>query len=385
MPTETEPNAAAGAPPPAPARPDDRAQRLMARAALWVVFVVAALWLAHETAAVLLVFLFALVLAVVLNAPVTWLEDRGLRRVWAALLVLGAIAVLVALLAWLVAAPLIAETAGVLRQAPEYAAELRERVRELVGDHPAVEAQLPLDTERAAEMMPDASTLLTGFGRYSLSLLAGVAAVLVAFAIVLYALLRPRPLLRLYLGLFPPRLAKPAAEAFSRASVMLVGWLWSNVLVGAMEAVLVGVVLSLLGVPGALTWAALALFAELVPKVGLYLMAAPPILVALATEPMTALWVAIFYMVMSEVMSDFVMPRVRSATMDIHPVSVLFVMLVMAAAFGLPGALIATPVAALVKAYYEVFYLERRPLPAGRDERVDDMLHRRSTTQAERT
>jgi len=43
--------------------------------------------------------------------------------------------------------------------------------------------------------------------------------------------------------------------------------------------------------------------------------------------------------------------------MNLHPVSTLFVMLAMASAFGLIGALIATPLTAFIKAYYEEFFL----------------------------
>ena len=43
--------------------------------------------------------------------------------------------------------------------------------------------------------------------------------------------------------------------------------------------------------------------------------------------------------------------------MNLHPVSTLFVMLAMASAFGLTGALIATPLTAFIKAYYETFIL----------------------------
>ena len=55
------------------------------------------------------------------------------------------------------------------------------------------------------------------------------------------------------------------------------------------------------------------------------------------------------------------MPKLRSSTMNIHPMSNLFMLLAGAAAFGLIGALLATPLAAIVKAYYEEFYLKKFP------------------------
>jgi predicted PurR-regulated permease PerM len=184
-------------------------------------------------------------------------------------------------------------------------------------------------------------------------------------------------LLRLYLLAFPPRLRDPAAQALTRSSVMVVGWMWSNVIVGGLEAVAAFFFRSFMDIPGALVWASLTLFAELLPKIGAYVMATPPTLVALSVSPLTGLWVALFYVVLNELTGSLLMPRVRASTMDLHPVSTLFMMLAMGSAFGLAGALVATPVAAYLKAYFEVFYLSRFPRDPQLDARVEAILHRR--------
>jgi predicted PurR-regulated permease PerM len=61
--------------------------------------------------------------------------------------------------------------------------------------------------------------------------------------------------------------------------------------------------------------------------------------------------------------------------MDVHPVLILFAILALAAAFGIVGALLAAPLAAIVKAYYEAFYVNRRADDPGLDDRVQRMLH----------
>ncbi|RYY05389.1 MAG: AI-2E family transporter, partial [Alphaproteobacteria bacterium] len=100
------------------------------------------------------------------------------------------------------------------------------------------------------------------------------------------------------------------------------------------------------------------------------------VLVAFADDPAKALWIAVFYLAMNEVMGDLVTPRIRASTMNLHPASTLAMVLVMGAAFGIPGALIATPMAAFVKAYFEEFHLAGRPVDSAEQERVDAMLAR---------
>lgn len=100
----------------------------------------------------------------------------------------------------------------------------------------------------------------------------------------------------------------------------------------------------------------------------------PPILVALALDPWMALWVFIFYQIMQAVMANVVAPVSRSSQMKIHPVSLLFAVLAMTALFGFLGAIIATPIAGFIKAYYEEFYLARQPEDTKQDKDVESML-----------
>jgi predicted PurR-regulated permease PerM len=105
-------------------------------------------------------------------------------------------------------------------------------------------------------------------------------------------------------------------------------------------------------------------------------MSVPPILIALAISPITALWVAIFYIGLDEIIGDFIIPRIRSKTMKIHPVFILIMVITMSAAFGVMGAFIATPLAAFIKAYYEVFY-RKEVQKEKHDEKIEQMLYRR--------
>ncbi len=51
-------------------------------------------------------------------------------------------------------------------------------------------------------------------------------------------------------------------------------------------------------------------------------------------SPAKALWVTVFFLALDEILGDFIMPKVRSSTMNIHPASINIVLLGMAAAFG---------------------------------------------------
>jgi predicted PurR-regulated permease PerM len=87
------------------------------------------------------------------------------------------------------------------------------------------------------------------------------------------------------------------------------------------------------------------------------------VLVALTVGPMTALWVALFYFAMGEIIGGFVAPRIGGAAMALHPMLLLFFALAFALAFGLLGALVSTPAAAFFTAFYTEFYMKRHSEP----------------------
>jgi putative permease len=177
--------------------------------------------------------------------------------------------------------------------------------------------------------------------------------------------LDPKPILRAYLGSLPRHALAPGTRAYRRARQAVIGWTKASLVIGAIQSVAVFAFLTWIGVPGALVWAALAFFADFIPRIGGYVMAAPPILLSLTIGPMTAIWVTIFYLVSNEILGSIVAPKIRGATMQLHPVLLLFFTLAFALAFGLIGAIVATPAAAFFQAYYSEFYL-KRPLRRAR-------------------
>lgn len=50
-------------------------------------------------------------------------------------------------------------------------------------------------------------------------------------------------------------------------------------------------------------------------------------------------------------------------------------LLTMGSAFGLAGALLATPLAAIIKAHYETFYLSRFKEDKEMEKRIDDVIY----------
>jgi predicted PurR-regulated permease PerM len=318
------------------------------------------LWFLHEVMVAVLLLFFAIVVAIALSAPVAWFVRRGLSRRLAAILTLILFFAAIALLGWLVIPRLVGQVVLLVNDLPAFMAEIRGQLAALLANYPDLQSFVGDGIGVGGNgSAPDLVNIFRGVGAFSLSLIGALALTIIFFSTVAYIVTDPRPILRGYLASLPYASRRSGLNAYRRAARAVIGWTKASFVIGAIQSVLVFTFLTLMGVPGALVWAALAFFADFIPRIGGYIMAFPPVVLALTLGPMTAVWVALFYLVSTEILGSVVAPKIRGATMHLHPVLLIFFTLAFALAFGLLGAIVATPAAAFASAYYSEFYLRR--------------------------
>ncbi len=102
-------------------------------------------------------------------------------------------------------------------------------------------------------------------------------------------------------------------------------------------------------------WAAVT---ELIPYLGPWLGAAPPVLYALVQHPLAALWVALLFLGIQQLEGHVVVPNVLGSSLRLHPLLVIFGLLAGGEIYGFAGILVALPLLAAGRAAWE-FFAER--------------------------
>ena len=126
-----------------------------------------------------------------------------------------------------------------------------------------------------------------------------------------------------------------------------------------------GIVLWFLGVVGifpdgqryALFFGAFYGVMELVPYIGPILGGAPPAIIALFQDPLSGLWVILALIALQQLEGHVVAPQVFGRTLRINPLLVLAALLIGGQLYGIVGAFVALPLAALARE--TVLYLRR--------------------------
>ena len=96
---------------------------------------------------------------------------------------------------------------------------------------------------------------------------------------------------------------------------------------------------------------------ELVPYIGPILGGAPPAIIALFQDPLSGLWVILALVALQQLEGHVVAPQVFGRTLRINPLLVLAALLIGGQLYGIVGAFVALPLAALARE--TVLYLRR--------------------------
>lgn len=202
-----------------------------------------------------------------------------------------------------------------------------------------------------------AGTVLAG-GKYALELLTGLILTLfISFFLLkdgvkiwawLIKGLRPEPHRRVDL-------------AGQTAWGTLVAYVRGTTLVAAIHALFIGLALWILGIPLLVPFIVLIFFASFLPLVGILVVGALAILVALATKGWVAAVILLAVLLLeNQIESHLLQPLVVGRLVRLHPLSIILVLAVGGIIAGIPGAIVAVPFTAVITYAWPVLRSGRR-------------------------
>ena len=189
-------------------------------------------------------------------------------------------------------------------------------------------------------------------------------ALVLVIVVSIYMLLDMPRLARVVDKRFPPH--PGSLSLLTRIERSLASYVRGQVLLSLIIGTSAGLGMWLLGtlgwVPGADRYAALfgawVAVTELIPYLGPWLGALPPLIYALVVHPVSAIWVGLLFLGIHQIEGHVVVPNVMGSALRLHPLLVIFGLLAGGEIYGLPGALVALPLLAAGRAIWE-FFAER--------------------------
>jgi predicted PurR-regulated permease PerM len=331
--------------------------RTVALALLTTAAVLGALLLLWQVRTFIGWFVIALFLAAVLNPAVNWLQRRHrlLKRPLAIALTYLGVLVALLLIVGIFLPLLVDQINGFIKfvttvaNAPEGPTEY---LKGLAKDNGLGGLVQRFDAQ-VADLRKQLGGLLRGLFSSSGAIAVSAAGFLAALATVLtltfFLLLGSERYVNAGVGLFAERHQPLVRRILGQAAGAVSGYVSGNLAISVICGVTTFVVLLVLGMPYAAPLALLVAVLDLIPLVGATLGGALLVIVGLFVEPWKAVVLLVFVLVYQQVESNFLQPMVYSQAVQLNGLVILIALLVGGQLLGIPGALLAIPVAEIIR------------------------------------
>lgn len=291
---------------------------------------------------------FALFAALGLDPLVRRLERRGVGRAWGIVIVYFVFAIVMVGVLWLVIPTVVGQIAQFIRDLPSTIAGFQQTdfylwAREQFG------SQVPALLNEIQRFLSDPANLATiggGVLQIGVSIGTTISGIIIIIVLSLYFLASLPEVKQAFYRLVPARNRPLTAELTEEITASVGGYLGGMVILAFFNALVTFLLYSVLGLPFPLLLAVVSFCITIIPLVGTVLFWGIGSVVALFTNPLSALVFAAAYLVYMQLEAYVLTPRVMNKTIAVPGSLVVIGALVGGTLMGLLGALVAIPVTA---------------------------------------
>jgi predicted PurR-regulated permease PerM len=334
--------------------------------------IVALYVVARAAGTVLLVFVIAAVIALILNPIVSFVQRTRLPRSLVVIAVYVAFFTTLIGAGFLLSGPVADQARSFQRDVPDLVDRANEALHDVqvFFDDNGVDVQIERQGETALSTLQ--SRVLEGSGEI-VSLTGEILTrvvetgfhILLVIVVSIYMLIYGPVIGGVVRRVMPPGDGTSGDDFPTLAQRAVYGYVRGQLLFSVIMGTSAGLVLWGYGATGifedggryALAFGAWFGLMELIPYVGPVLGALPPIIVAAFEDPLTAVWVGLGFLALQQLEGHVVAPQVFGRSLRLNPLIVLFALLLGGEVAGFIGAILALPLAAVIRE--TVVYLRR--------------------------
>jgi predicted PurR-regulated permease PerM len=320
--------------------------------------------LAKAAGKVLLIFVVAGVIALILNPAVAFLQRSRFPRGLAVLTVYLAFFLVLAGIGLLLANPISNQVKSFTHSLPHLVNEANITIIRLQGDlnqvgiHARLAEQGKTALQTVSDQLSKSGGSIVSFGGALLTEAAGAIFDLVlVFVLSIYMLVYGQRIGKLVRRVMPAGDGTRADDYPTLVQRAVSHYVQGQLAFSLIMGVTAGVALYVFGVIGifpdgrkyAVVFAIFFGLMELIPYLGPFLGALPPILLALLTNPISAVWVALLFVGIQQLEGHIVAPQIFGHSLRINPLLVIFALLFGQHLYGLVGALLALPILSILR------------------------------------
>ncbi|RPJ16337.1 MAG: AI-2E family transporter, partial [Chloroflexi bacterium] len=322
-------------------------------ATLVLISVILGFWLIYRFNQVIFILFIAIVIGTVIRPAVAWLYQRGLPRMAGIILVYLLLLLLLTGFLLLLFPLISQQSTTVAATMPDYYQNLRAWLvnspnQFLAGLSEFIPATLPKlkpVQQTGQEMMASAGQVAGYVTMVARVIFTAIILLVLAF----YWTLEGPRIIQSFLLVIPQTQRENISDLIAAMESKIGFYMIGQGILCLVIGILALIAYLLIGLPNALVLALIAGVLEAVPMVGPLLGAIPAALVALSIGPDKLIWVILATVIIQQLENTLLVPRIMKKAVGVNPFVTLLALFAFSSLFGLAGALMAIPIAAMIQ------------------------------------
>ncbi|MBN2029373.1 AI-2E family transporter [bacterium] len=320
------------------------------------VFLILLVWFLIKAQGAIFPFLFAFVLAYLFDPLADLLEKVRIPRTIGVLLLLFLTLGILILIGGILIPSLTREISDLIVKVPDGANYLYGEIKENL---PKILGRLPVNQEtlqqklleeipsRAEQVLSNVLKGVVGIG----SFLGQIFNIVLIPILTFYFLKDFNKIHDLIFEFIPKKYRNVSRFYLWRTNRILGGYLRGQIIVCFIVGTLTGVGLALLGVPFSILLGVLAGILNIIPYIGLYLSLGIALITAFLSDHIfiTMLKIGVVFFIVQMIEAYIISPKIVGERVGLHPLAVIFSILVFSRFLGFWGLVVGVPTAALIK------------------------------------
>lgn len=295
-------------------------------------------------------FFYALIMAYLFNPLVNYAQNRGVKRWVLSLSIVLFILLLLVIFAFLLLPSIVKDAMELIKRLPTVIAGLRTDLMELLEkiNSSVLAGTGTLDTKGIVdEITSHGYRILMDMLTSLVSSLSGLRNVLLVPIIMFYMLKDKEFFINELRICFKPAQWKNAQEMWKNINQVLGGFVRGRFIIITYVGIATGVGAAVIGIPNAITIGLLAGVFDLIPYFGPWIGGILPVVLALISPtPTNAIWMVLWMVMVQQLEASVLAPRIIASGVGIHPLLVMFSVMLFGTLFGVLGMIIGVPVVA---------------------------------------
>lgn len=284
------------------------------------------------------------------NPVVDWLEKHKWKRGWSiGLLYLVIIGALIVLFSFVVPA-VKDQIASLLNKFPDYWDKLTNELDNFskTGLFDQIRERLNSNLSEITKTISSKGTrfvnsAIDGIGSFVGTVTEVVLAIVTTPFVLFYLLKDGKKLPEFILKLLPVNARAHSRQVLKEANHQISSYIRGQIIVSFCIGILLYIGYLIIGLPYGLTLAIIAAFTSVVPYLGPAIAITPAIIIAIVVSPWLLLKLVVVWVLVQLLEGKFISPQIMGKSLKVHPITILFVILVAGNLFGVLGVIFAVP------------------------------------------